>query len=138
MKDCVFCQIVAGKLPCAKVYEDDDIISFMDINPIAEAHTLVISKGHYEYVHQCPPEILSSLAAKLPDIADAVFQVSGAEGYNILCNSGRAAGQVVPHMHYHIIPRFSGDGLLGEWVVKQYDNPDKMEDLCQRIRQKLN
>ncbi|MFI4913052.1 MAG: HIT family protein [Sedimentisphaeraceae bacterium JB056] len=137
MADCIFCKIAAGEIPCTKIYEDDDILSFMDINPISEGHTLVITKGHYKYAHQCPPELMAKLAAKLPMIAEAVFQVSGADGYNILCNSGKASGQEVPHLHFHIIPRFEGDGVLANWPAGKYDSMDKMKDVCNKIRQKL-
>lgn len=137
MEDCIFCKIVAGKIPCTKIYEDDDILSFMDINPISEGHTLVVTKAHYEYAHQCAPELMAKLASKLPMIAKAVFEVSGADGYNILCNSGKASGQEVPHLHYHIIPRFEGDGVFSKWPAGDYESKDRMNDICKQIVKKL-
>ena len=136
MDDCIFCKIAAGVIPCAKVYEDDDVLSFMDINPISEAHTLVITKQHYQYAHQCPPELLARLALKLPQIAKAVFEVSGAQGYNILCNNGNASGQEVPHLHFHIIPRVKGDRILSGWPAGKYPE-GKMQQLCKQIVEKM-
>ncbi len=137
MEGCVFCKIVAGKLPCSKVYEDDTVLSFLDINPIAQAHTLVITKSHYEYAHQCPPEVFARLAVKISEIADAVFQVSGADGYNIYCNNGKAAGQEVPHLHFHIIPRFDGDDVFKKWNTQKYQSSEQMNDICKKLRDKL-
>lgn len=136
MEDCIFCKIAAGVIPCSKVYEDDDILSFMDINPISEAHTLVITKEHYQYVHQCPPELLAKLASKLPQIAKAVHEVSGARDYNILCNNGSASGQEVGHLHFHIIPRVKGDGILSGWPAGKYPE-GKIQTLQKQIVEKL-
>jgi histidine triad (HIT) family protein len=137
MKDCVFCKIVDGELPCSKVYEDDTLLSFLDINPIAPGHVLVITKAHYDYAHQCPHETMASLATKISTIADAVFQVSGADGYNIYCNNGKAAGQEVPHLHFHIIPRFDGDGAFAKWNTRKYQSSEQMNDICKKLRDKL-
>ncbi len=136
MEDCIFCKIAAGTIPCAKVYEDDDVISFMDINPISEAHTLIITKQHYQYAHQCPPQLFARLASKLPSIAAAVLEVSGADGYNLLCNNGNASGQVVPHLHFHVIPRFKGDGVFSRWPAGKYDE-GRMHQLCEQIIEKM-
>ena len=105
--DCIFCKIVAGDIPAALIYEDDHVLSFLDIGPLSNGHCLVIPKRHAATVIDCPPDVLSQIAAVLGRIAQAVVAVTGCEGYNVLCNNGRAAGQLVDHLHFHIIPRMT-------------------------------
>ena len=136
MEDCIFCKIASGKIPSARVYEDDDVIAFMDIGPISDGHTLVVPKFHCEWLHECPPEILGKLSGCLSRIAGAVQEAMGSEGYNVLCNNGRAAGQLVAHVHFHVIPRNSGDGVMAKWPSYKYPE-GKAEQLAEKIRQKL-
>ncbi len=112
---CVFCKIVAGELPCRRVYEDDEVLSFLDIAPIAKGHTLVIPKRHCEIFSELPPEDAAAVGRALAVVAPAVKAAVGAEGYNLLLAEGASAGQVVPHVHFHIIPRRGGDGLGFGW-----------------------
>lgn len=135
-ENCIFCKIAAGQIPCQKIYEDEHILSFMDINPVSKGHTLVIPKAHYELAHQCPPEIMASLAKQFPKIAGAVYEASGAEGYNLLCNNGTAAGQEVQHLHFHIIPRFSDDGVFGKWPAGSYKQGE-MEKCAAKIKDNI-
>jgi histidine triad (HIT) family protein len=135
-QNCVFCKIVAGDLPAAKLYEDDRILAFLDIGPLSEGHTLVIPKAHYATVADCPPALLSEVAASLGHLARAVVSVTGCEGYNVICNNGRVAGQVVDHLHFHIIPRTHGDKLLGGWHAREYPE-GRMETLAQALRERL-
>lgn len=136
MSECVFCAIAAGKIPCTKVYENDQVLAFMDIGPISDGHTLVIPKPHYERLHDCPPELLAEVAKAAGLLADAVKTAVGAEGYNVLCNTGSAAGQVVGHVHFHIIPRKSGDGVFNRWPAYKY--PDgKAQQIAEIIKQNL-
>jgi histidine triad (HIT) family protein len=134
--ECIFCKIVAGDIPAAKVYEDDHVLAFLDIGPIHEGHTLVIPKAHYETVADCPPEVMAALAATLPSLAGAVISTITCDGYNILCNNGRAAGQLVGHMHFHIIPRMQHDGVFDKWPAGQYPE-GRIQQLAEQIRKKL-
>jgi histidine triad (HIT) family protein len=134
--DCLFCKIVAGKIPAEKIYEDEDILAFMDIGPISDGHSLVIPKHHCEWLHECPPEVLSKVASQLGKIAGAVTQAMNSDGYNILCNNGRAAGQLVKHLHFHIIPRNVSDGVFNRWPSYKYED-GKIETLSAEIREKL-
>ena len=134
--ECIFCKIVAGEIPAARIYEDDTILSFLDIGPVNRGHTLVIPKAHFERVDQCPAQVLTAIAAQLGRIAQAVVQASACEAYNVLCNNGRAAGQVVDHVHFHIIPRNSGDGVLNRWPSFKYPE-GKAEALATSIRENL-
>lgn len=110
--DCIFCRIVAGEIPCHKVYEDDQLMAFLDIHPLAAGHTLLIPKKHYGRWDQCPEALAAALAVKLGPLAKVLQQAVHADSFNVLCNNGRAAGQLVDHVHVHIIPRQPGDDAL--------------------------
>lgn len=120
MAACIFCRIVAGEIPAAKVYEDQRILAFMDINPVAPGHTLVIPKAHATEVSGLCREDLAAMGEALGRIAPAVMNAVSAEGYNILNNRGAVAGQAVDHVHFHIIPRKAADGRGYRWVTLSY------------------
>ena len=134
--DCVFCKIVAGEIPATKIYEDESVLVFLDIGPISDGHTLVIPKQHFEKLHDCPAELLGQVCLCLGKIAGVVTAAMESDGYNLLCNNGRAAGQLVEHLHFHIIPRNTGDGLLNRWPSYTYGR-EKIEAIAGKIRQNL-
>jgi len=134
--DCVFCKIAAGEIPVAKIYEDEIVLAFLDIGPISDGHTLLIPKQHFERLHECPAELLGRVCSKLGTIAAAVVSGMNCDGYNVLCNNGRSAGQLVGHLHFHIIPRSSGDGVFDRWPTYKY--PDgRAEQIAEKIRKFL-
>ena len=135
-EDCVFCKIVAGEIPATKIYEDEVILAFLDIGPISDGHALVISKQHVEKLHECPAELLGQVGSYLGKIAKAVASGMNSEGYNVLCNNGRAAGQLVDHLHFHIIPRNAGDGVFRRWPSYEYPE-GKIDEIAGRIRENL-
>jgi len=110
MDDCIFCQIVAGDIPARVVYEDADVLAFLDANPIAPGHTLVIPKTHYETLDEVPPEPGEMMFAAIHYLTPIVEDAVDADASNIGFNNGAAAGQEVPHVHGHIVPRFEDDG----------------------------
>jgi histidine triad (HIT) family protein len=126
--------MVAGEIPVTKIYEDDVVLSFLDIGPISDGHTLVIPKKHFEKLHDCPSELLGEVASRVGKIAKAVAGAMKADGYNVLCNNGRAAGQLVEHLHFHIIPRNSGDGVFDRWPAYKYEK-GKIEQIALKIRE---
>jgi histidine triad (HIT) family protein len=134
--DCLFCKMVAGQIPVTKIYEDGDVLAFLDIGPISDGHTLIIPKQHFEKLHDCPPEILSKVASRLGKIAGAVTAAMNSDGYNLLCNNGKAAGQLIGHLHFHIIARKTSDGLFNRWPSYSYEQ-GKIEEIAERIRKKL-
>jgi len=136
MDGCVFCKMVAGEIATAKVYEDEVVLAFLDIGPVSDGHTLVIPKQHCRQIHECEPQMLSMVAARLGKIAKAVASAMNADGYNVLVNNGRVAGQVVEHMHFHIIPRKAGDRVLAGWPSYQY-RKGQIEEIAATIRGKL-
>ena len=134
--DCIFCKIADGAIPAAVVFQNDDVFAFLDIGPVSEGHTLVIPKKHYEKMEDCPPRTMAAIGAVLGNIARAVVEATGADGYNVLCNRGRAAGQLVQHVHFHIIPRNEGDGIFHRWPAGKYE-PARAEQILAKIREKL-
>ena len=104
--DCIFCKIVNGEIPAHKVYEDDDVLAFLDISQTTKGHTLVIPKKHYDNFLATPKDIMH----KVMDVAQRIGQIAikflGAKGVNILTNCYPAAGQTVNHFHVHVIPRY--------------------------------
>lgn len=131
-QNCVFCKIVSGQIPSIKLYEDDTVLAFMDIGPISDGHTLVIPKQHYARLDQAPPEVLAQLSRTFPMLTAAVQKAVNADGYNLLCNNGAVAGQVVEHLHFHIIPRSLNDGVFNRWPSYQYE-----EGIAERIAKKI-
>lgn len=117
--DCVFCSIIAGKIPCEKVYENSNVIAFLDIKPINKGHTLVVTKKHYEDLFSTPEKELAEITATAKKIGDALMKAVKADGINLGMNVKPAAGQLVMHTHLHIIPRFANDGLK-HWPGKEY------------------
>lgn len=114
MSDCLFCKIIHGEIPAEKVYEDKDTIAFLDIHPTSIGHTLLVPKKHYDLLTDMPHKELAAFATSLQNVMKG-FQTY-ADGVNILQNNGKAAGQLVSHVHFHIIPRRDGDGIrLGHW-----------------------
>ncbi len=125
--DCIFCKIVEKKIPSAIVYEDKHSLAFLDINPLNPGHTLVIPKKHYETIADIPEKDLVELAKAVRKVAIAVEKATGAQGLNVTQNNGKAADQLVPHSHFHIIPRFEGDGLFSRWETKKYKEGETEE-----------
>ncbi len=128
--------MVAGEIPVAKIYEDQVVLSFLDIGPVSDGHALVIPKQHFEELHDCPPELLGQVASRLGKIAKAAVAAVNSQGYNLLCNNGRAAGQLVEHLHFHIIPRNSGDGVFNRWPAYEYEQ-GRIDEIAARIRENL-
>lgn len=118
----IFSKIIAGELPCFKVYEDDRVLAFLDINPIQPGHTLVIPKTPSEDGLACSPEDLAQLMVVAQKIALALKEVVACDGVNFIMNNGAAAGQEVLHTHLHVIPRFTDDGVFEEPVHGEYEN----------------
>ena len=114
--DCIFCKIIAGEIPSKKVYEDDNFIGILDINPVAEGKTLLISKKHYKTLLDMPSSLGNEMLDAIKKISLKLIDEGKAEGFNILINNFEVAGQVVPHTHIHILPRKKGDGLKGMYL----------------------
>jgi histidine triad (HIT) family protein len=114
MPDCLFCKIISGEIPSYNVYEDDFAYAFLDINPIASGHTLVLPKVHVTKLAELEGEALSGWAIALQKVVAGVESALEPEGLNIFINQGEVAGQIIPHLHVHIVPRSIGDGVRFE------------------------
>ena len=110
-QDCIFCKIAAGISPADKVYEDDKVVAFLDLRPSNKGHTLIVHRTHTNDLLSTPDDILLELMPRVKKIAAAILKTTGASGFNLSINNGFAAGQVVFHLHFHIIPRYENDGL---------------------------
>ena len=116
MTDTIFHKIVAGEIPCHKVYEDEHVLAFLDVFPLSRGHTLVIPKVHAETLDQLDEESAAAIGRVLPKISRAVLAATGAKDFNLLQNNGAAAHQAVFWVHFHIIPKFpDGSGLGINW-----------------------
>jgi histidine triad (HIT) family protein len=134
--DCIFCRILDGQVPAIKVLEDDACLAFMDIGPLAEGHVLLIPADHVETADQLTADRAAAMLRHLPALVRAVRAATGCEGVNVLQNNGRVAHQVVMHVHFHIIPRDSGDAFHFNWPAGTY--PDgRAEELAEAIRKHL-
>lgn len=136
MADCIFCRIVKGEIPCAKIYEDERVLSFLDIGPINPGHALVIPKKHYPTIFEIDVEDLKACIVTCQEVARAVFMTTAPAGLNLLQNNFRAAGQLVEHAHFHLIPRQAQDGFLSSWPAKSYALGD-MEKMLEKVKAAL-
>jgi histidine triad (HIT) family protein len=134
--ECIFCKIVAGAIPSSKVHEDAVCLAIMDIGPLAEGHVLLIPKSHAETIDQLDAKEAGEMLKNLPRLVTAVRNATGCQGVNVLQNNGRAAHQLVPHVHFHIIPRNAGDEFHFNWPAKPY-LPGRMEQVLAAIRGSL-
>jgi len=115
MNNCIFCRIVAGNAPSWKVFETEEVYAFLDINPVSEYHTLVIPKAHYTDVFDTPAEVLQQIMEVVKEVTTLCREKLGIQHVQIVNSSGREAQQDVFHIHFHIVPRKSGDGQNIRW-----------------------
>ncbi|PIN85323.1 MAG: HIT family protein [Candidatus Diapherotrites archaeon CG11_big_fil_rev_8_21_14_0_20_37_9] len=111
MDGCIFCKIVSNEITAKKIFEDENSIAFLDLYPAAKGHTLVIPKNHYATLLDIPEMELKEVSQAIQKVAAAVVKATNAEGFNLVQNNREAAGQVVHHIHFHIVPRHKDDGL---------------------------
>ena len=136
MADCIFCMIAEGKIPSSKIYESDTVYAFLDLNPVHKGHALVIPKKHAKDLLRLSPELGCDLVLAMQKVGRAVMEATGADGFNVIQNNGHAAGQEVEHVHWHIIPRFDGDGLKF-WAQTKYESMEAMNAMAEQIRAKI-
>ena len=119
--NCVFCKIVAGQIPSLRLFETPDVLAFLDVNPLAPGHALLVPKVHCDNILDAPASVIAAMANQLPRLAKAVLRATGATGLNILQNTGPTAGQAVFHLHFHFIPRRADDKLGYRWNAGAYE-----------------
>lgn len=133
MGDCIFCKIVKGEIPAVKVYEDESVLAFMDINPINDGHTLVIPKKHAENIFEIEAKDLLAVMEVAHKIARAIKESLKPEALTVVQLNGRLAGQMVPHLHVHLIPRREGDALKVSWKMIPGDM-EKIKAAAEKIK----
>lgn len=138
-EDCVFCKIINGEIPSAKVYEDDHVYAFLDISQVTKGHTLIIPKAHTKNIYETPSEIASELFARVPQIANAIKSTYQPIGMNLLNNNGKAADQSVFHLHLHLIPRYGDDdGYFANWKTHSEEYTiDDLTTIADKISEKI-
>ena len=129
---CIFCDILEGKREGHIVYEDEKHIAFLDKYPIDDGHTLVIPKKHYERITDMDSNDVGELFSLIPKIAKAVLLGAGADAFSLAQNNGKAAKQIIPHVHVHIIPRYNDKGTV--WTKRQIPSADVLSELSQKIK----
>ena len=132
MKDTLFSKIIRGEIPCHKVYEDEQVLAFLDIGPLSRGHTLLIPKEAKATLDELSDESGAALGRVLPRLCRAVMKATGTSAYNVLQNNGMAAHQAVFHVHFHIIPKTSSSGLGMTWPSGRLD-PEEGKALAEKI-----
>lgn len=134
--DCIFCKIIKGELPSVKVYENDKIVAFLDINPVNPGHTLVVPKEHFENLLDGGEETLKEIMLTIKRVAWGITKAFDLKGFNVGQNNGAVAGQIVPHLHWHVIPRFENDGLH-QWSRTRPYKEGEMAEIGEKIKKEI-
>jgi histidine triad (HIT) family protein len=139
MSDCIFCKIVKGEIPAAKVFENEYVVAFLDLSQVTKGHTLVIPKIHKENLFELTPDIAKNFFEVVPTIANALKREFSPVGLNAINNNGEQAGQSVFHFHLHLIPRYGkGDGFGAVWKNNQSDyTSQKLQEMAIGINNQL-
>lgn len=135
---CIFCKVVQKIIPHAIVYENDKFLVFMDKYPINHGHSLLVPKQHYNTILDMPTELVAEMYALVPKLAKAITTVIDSDGFNINQNNGRSANQIVPHVHVHIVPRYSKEKIKGQWPSRQIARIEELQKLAGRISDNLS
>ncbi|TFF97473.1 MAG: HIT family protein [Promethearchaeota archaeon] len=133
-EDCLFCKITKGDIPSKKIFENEDTLAFLDINPMADGHTIVIPKNHYETLGDLPDEEINKLFQTVKKVAKQIYSNLNSDGYNIVMNNYSAAGQMIKHTHIHIIPRKQGDKLIKLEVPKEPAEEEELDKVLNKIK----
>ena len=132
MKTCIFCDIVEGKLSSHIIHEDDDCIVILDRYPIDYGHSLIITKKPYEKITDMKQDEVTKLFSKIPKIVNGIIKATNADAFSIAQNNGKAAKQIIPHVHVHIIPRYNITGTM--WTKRKIPKDNELSELAQKIK----
>ncbi len=133
---CIFCKIISGEIPSAKIMENDRVLAILDINPVNNGHVLVMPKTHAENLEAVSEEDLTAIIKAVKTVGAAIKIGLDYQGYNVTENNDPVAGQLIPHLHFHVIPRTAEDGLR-LWPQQQYASPEEMKDVAEKIKAAL-
>ena len=132
MIKCIFCDIIDGELSSHVIYDDDDCLVILDKYPIDNGHSLIITKQHYEKITDMNTNDVSKLFSKIPKIVNAIIKATGADAFSIAQNNGKAAKQIVPHVHIHVIPRYNSTGTV--WTKRKIMSDTELNQLSEKIK----
>jgi histidine triad (HIT) family protein len=133
MSDCIFCKIARGEIPSYKVYEDERTFAFLDINPVNAGHTLVVPKNHASKISEAHEDDLVALAKTLKKVIKGIEDGMDVDNLNVFVNQGKDAGQIIPHLHYHVTPRYKGDGVKFDIPQKKIGE-DELKVVLEKIK----
>ncbi len=136
MSDCIFCKIMKGEIPSYKVYEDEKTFAFLDINPINAGHTLIIPKNHVSKISEAEDRDLQALTVALKKVIAGIEDGLGVENLNVFINQGPDAGQIIPHLHYHVTPRYPDDGVKFD-VPQRKLSEDELKETLDKIKSSI-
>ncbi|QEE14896.1 HIT family protein [Promethearchaeum syntrophicum] len=134
-EECIFCKIIEGQIPSYKIYENDSLLAFLDIFPLSYGHTVVVPKKHYYNFLDMPEDDMSDFFKDLRNISALIMKKLKIDGFNLVQNNFPAAGQVIHHLHFHIIPRMKGDGPLKMIPGKIQAKEDDLKKIIQKIKE---
>lgn len=137
MDDCIFCKIITGEIPSVKVYEDDEVLAFLDAAPFSRGHSLVIPKKHFENIYEIDEESLKKVIVSSKNISVKIKNALSADGIRISQSNGVVAGQAVFHIHFHIIPRYQDDGLQFDEIGNERSPKAEIADL-EKVAEEIN
>ena len=132
MAECIFCDMIDGKLLSHMIYDDDDCLAILDKYPIDNGHSLIITRQHYEKITDMSIDDVSRLFSKVPKIINAIIKATGADAFSIAQNNGKSAKQIIPHVHIHLIPRYNETGTL--WTKRKIMSDDELKQLAEKIK----
>ena len=132
MPKCIFCDMLDGNLPYHLIYHDDDCIAILDKYPIDNGHSLIITKKPYEKITDMAVDEVAKLFSKIPKIANAIIKATNADAFSIAQNNGKAAKQIIPHVHIHIIPRYNTTGTI--WTKRKIMKDNELDIMAQKIK----
>ena len=128
-QNCIFCKIAAGEIPSATLYEDDDFRVILDIEPASKGHALILPKEHYANLYELDDELAAKVLVLAKKMVTKLIDIVGCDGYNVVQNNGKAAGQTVFHFHMHLIPRYENDDVKIGWKPGKLTDEVKQEIL---------
>ena len=132
LSTCIFCDMIKGKLSCHMIYQDDDCIVILDKYPIDNGHSLIITKKPYEKLTDMDVNEVAKLFSKIPKIVNAIIKITNADAFSIAQNNGKAAKQIIPHVHIHVIPRYDATGT--QWTKRKIMNDNELGKLAEKIK----
>ena len=135
---CIFCKIINKSIPNAIIYEDEKFLVFLDRYPINYGHALLIPKDHFDTILEMPLNLVGEMYSLVPQIAKSIINTIDGNGFNVSQNNGRSANQIIPHVHVHIVPRFSLEKVKGQWPMRKIANIEELKILADKIIANIN